>query len=170
MYHKNKQLLNQIKRLKRWKDDINYVLKNLKPNPNQSLPNLEKVGFEATQRRYCEDVFGDSERAEAAQVILKFIQQEMRLFDRMVEASHFANHPKGEEFTFENGLKTSHEYTKQKQKHVLASSKALSEMASLGLQAAFCELNDLVVTRAYIRLLKKANTEALKSNVLSRLF
>ena len=62
------------------------------------------------------------------------------------------------------------EYTKQKQKHVLASSKALSEMASLGLQAAFCELNDLVVTRAYIRLLKKANTEALKSNVLSRLF
>ena len=170
LYHKNKQGLNKIKRLKRWKDDINYVLKNLKPNPNQSLPNLEKVGFEATQRRYCEDVFGDSERAEAAQVILKFIQQEMRLFDRMVEASHFANHPKGEERTFENGLKTSHEYTKQKQKHVLASSKALSEMASLGLQAAFCELNDLVVTRAYIRLLKKANTEALKSNVLSRLF
>ena len=83
LYHKNKQRLNQIKRLKRWKDDINYVLKNLKPNPNQSLPNLEKVGFEATQRRYCEDVFGDSERAEAAQVILKFIQQEMRLFDRM---------------------------------------------------------------------------------------
>ena len=167
---KKEKGLNEVRRLEWWKKDIARVLKNPNPEPIPLVPNLEKVGFKRRQLEYCKVVFAETEKINAAKAILEFVQREMRLFDRLLEASHFALHPKDDEDTFENGLKTSFEYTKAGRNRVLGASRALSEMASLGLETAFCELDDLVVNRAYVRMLKKADAEAKKSDVLRRLF